>query len=60
MGLVAGFSQGYGWKIGPEPRYTMNVGPTIPAPMFKELKQNTEKYAGQAKLRKAASVMSLN
>jgi Protein of unknown function (DUF1329) len=55
VSLRAGYGQQYGWKIGSDPKFTVVVGPTINEPMFKQLRENTEKYAGQAKLRKVAT-----
>jgi hypothetical protein len=55
VGLLAGFSQRYGWKIGSDPRFTIVVGSTIHEPMFRQLRENTEKYAGQAKLQRTNS-----
>ena len=42
MGFVAAYSQRYGFKIGDDPKYTINVGPTVSVPMFKQLQENTE------------------
>jgi hypothetical protein len=53
--MQAGFSQQYGWKIGSDPKFTMVVGPTASEPMFHQLRENTEKYAGQAQLQKVAT-----
>lgn len=50
MGFVAGYSQRYGFKIGDDPKFTINVGPTVSVPMFKQLQENTERHAGQARL----------
>lgn len=50
--MIAGYSQRYLWKVGIDPKYTINVGPTIPVPMFTRLRENTEKYTGQTKLRR--------
>jgi Protein of unknown function (DUF1329) len=55
MAFVAAYSQRYGFKIGDDPRYTINVGPTITVPMFKQLRENTEKFMGQTRLRQVAS-----
>jgi len=55
MAFVAAYSQQYGFKIGDDPRYTINVGPTVSVQMFKQLRENTEKFAGQTKLRQVAS-----
>ncbi|HEV3115134.1 MAG TPA: DUF1329 domain-containing protein [Candidatus Binataceae bacterium] len=55
MALVAAYSQRYGFKIGDDPKYTINVGPTTPVPMFKQLRDNTEKYAGQTRLAPSSS-----
>ncbi len=55
VGVQAMFGQRYPWRIGPGPEFTMEVGPTIHVPMAKRLEENTEKYAGQTKLRKVDS-----
>src|SRR5579864_1111360 len=55
MAFVAAYSQRYGFKIGPDPKYTINVAPTISVPMFRQLRDNTEKYAGQTQLVRAPS-----
>jgi hypothetical protein len=55
VAFVAAYSQRYGFKLGDDPRYTINVGPAIAVPMFKQLRDNTEKFAGQTRLRQAAS-----
>jgi len=52
IGVQAMFSQRYLWKIGAGPEFTMVVGPTIRIPMARKLQEDTEKYAGQTKLRK--------
>ena len=53
--LLAGYGQQYGWKIGSDPRYAIVVGPTIQEQPFKQLRENTEKYAGQTRLKKIAT-----
>src|SRR5260370_11754743 len=55
VAFVAAYSQHYGFKIGEDPRYAINVGPAIAVPMFKQLLYNTEKYAGQTPLMQTAS-----
>ncbi len=55
IGLQAMFSQAYPFRVGSGPEFTIEVGPTIAVPMAKRLREDTEKYAGQAKLRKADS-----
>ena len=55
VSLLAGYSQRYGWKIGSDPKFTIVVGPTIHEAMFRQLRENTEKYAGQAKLQKVST-----
>jgi hypothetical protein len=52
MSMVAGYSQQYGWKVGPGPEYTIVVGPTLPFKFPTPLANATEKYAGQAQLQK--------
>jgi len=55
IGLQAMFSQSYSFRIGGGPEFTIEVGPTIGVPLAKRLKEDTEKYGGQAKLRKVDS-----
>jgi uncharacterized protein DUF1329 len=55
VGIQAMFGQKYPFRIGSGPEFTMVVGPTSPIPLAKRLQEDTEKYAGQAKLEKAAS-----
>jgi hypothetical protein len=55
IGIQAMFSQAYPFRVGGGPEFAVQVGPTIPVPMAKRLRENTEKYAGQAKLRKVDS-----
>ena len=55
VGVQAMFSQKYPWRIGPGPEFAMQVGPTIHVPMAKGCEEDTEKYAGQTKLRKVDS-----
>jgi hypothetical protein len=55
IGITAMFSQSYPYKIGSGPEFTMEIGPTIAVPMAKRLTEDTEKYAGQTKLRKVDS-----
>ena len=55
IGLQAMFSQSYPFKVGSAPEFTIEVGPTIPVPLARRLKEDTEKYAGQTKLRKVDS-----
>jgi Protein of unknown function (DUF1329) len=55
IGMQALFSQEYPLKIGAGPEFVMEVGPTIPVPLVTRLAQDTEKYAGQTKLRKVSS-----
>jgi hypothetical protein len=55
MALVAAYSQKYGFSVGDDAKYTINVGPTAAVPMFKQLRDNTEKYSGKARLRGTAS-----
>jgi uncharacterized protein DUF1329 len=51
VGLQAIYEGKFHWKIGPEPDYTIEVGPTITIPMPKKYTADTEKYAGQATLK---------
>lgn len=55
MAFVAAYSQRYDFKIGNDLKYTINVGPAAPVAMFKQLRENTERYSGQARLKRAAS-----
>jgi len=55
MGFVAAYSQRYGFRIGSDPKYTINVAATSSVPMFRQLRENSEKYAGQTRLRRSAS-----
>ena len=55
MALVAAYSQRYAFKIGDNPKYTIEVGPTTPVPMFKQLRDNTEKYALQSRLNRTGT-----
>ncbi|HEV3109980.1 MAG TPA: DUF1329 domain-containing protein [Candidatus Binataceae bacterium] len=54
IGVQAMFSQSYPFRVGSGPEFTMEVGPTVAIPMAAKLKEDTEKYAGQTKLRKVA------
>src|SRR5690348_8327793 len=47
IGIQAMFSQQYPFRVGSDPGFTIQVGPTVPIPMAKRLKEDTEKYAGQ-------------
>ncbi len=55
IGIQAMFSQAYPFRVGSGPEFAVRVGPTIAVPMAKKLKENTERYAGQVKLRKVDS-----
>jgi hypothetical protein len=55
VSMRAGFSGQYSWKLGPGPEYNMEIGPKTEYKFPRILIENTEKYAGQAKLRKVAS-----
>ena len=55
IGIQAMFSQSYPFRVGGGPEFTIEVGPTVAVPMARKLKEDTEKYAGQAKLRKVDS-----
>jgi len=50
VGMQTLYEGRYKWRIGPEPDYTVEVGPTTTIPMPKKFAADTEKYAGQAKL----------
>ena len=55
IGVQAMFSQAYAFRVGSGPEFTVQVGPTVAVPMAQKLKENTERYAGQTKLRKVDS-----
>ncbi len=48
--MQAAYSGAYGWKVGPQPDYTVEVAAPVSYPMPKKFVENTEKYGGQAKL----------
>jgi hypothetical protein len=52
MSLLASYSGSYGWKVGPGPEYTVVVGPTEAFKLPNGVAKATEKYAGQAQLKK--------
>ncbi len=52
MSLIAAYSGSYGWKVGPGPGYTVVVGPTEAFKLPNSVAKATEKYAGQAQLKK--------
>jgi len=52
VGLQAIYEGKRHWKIGPEQDYTIEVGPSTPIPMPKKFSSDTEKYAGQATLKR--------
>lgn len=47
------YSGEYHWQIGSGPEFTIEVGPTHDLPLPAKYKEDTEKYAGQARLAKA-------
>lgn len=55
VGMQALFSGKYPWKIGPEPEYTMEVGPTVHIPLSRKYLADTEKYSAQVRLRQVSS-----
>ncbi len=55
VGMQALFSGKYPWKIGPEPEYTIEVGPTIHIPLARKYLADTEKYSGKVQLRKVST-----
>ncbi len=55
IGVQAMFSQQYPFRADSSPDFTIEVGPTVTIPMAKRLREDTEKYAGQTKLRKVDS-----
>jgi hypothetical protein len=48
-GMIELFNGKYGWKINPD--VVMEVGPTIPVPLPKKYRNDTEKYSQSVKLR---------
>jgi hypothetical protein len=50
VGIQALFGGQYGFKVGDGPDFAMEVGPTQPAPMPKEMLANSEKYGHQTSL----------
>ena len=50
--LQAAFSGDYHWRIGPEPEFTIEVGPTTDYPLPKRYLDDTEKYKDQLRLEK--------
>jgi len=55
VSVQALFSGQYRLHIGPEPMYTIEVGPTHDFPQPGEVAKNTEKYSSQVKLEKLPS-----
>jgi hypothetical protein len=55
LGMQVLFEGKYSWKIGPEPEYTIEVGPTIHVPLARRYMADTEKYSGQVRLKKVSS-----
>ncbi len=53
--LQALYSGDYHWKIGPQPEFTIEVGPTHDFPLPKKFREDTEKYGGQATLEKLST-----
>ncbi len=51
VGIQALYSGQYGFKIGAGDGFAITVAPTIPIKLSKAMRENTEKYAGQSKLR---------
>src|SRR5260370_17413304 len=48
--VQAAFSGAYKWRIGSDPAYAMNVGPSHHFPLPRQFVEDTEKYGGQAQL----------
>ncbi len=48
--VQAAYSGKYKWHVGPEPEYTVEVGPTHHYPLYAKFVEDTEKYGGQAQL----------
>jgi len=55
IGMQALFSGHYAWKIGSGPEYAMEVGPTIPIPLSRKYRADTEKYSGKVRLKQVSS-----
>ncbi|HEY2105056.1 MAG TPA: DUF1329 domain-containing protein, partial [Candidatus Binataceae bacterium] len=55
VGMQALFSGKYPWKIGPEPEYAIEVGPTIHIPLARKYLADTEKYSAQVRLKKVST-----
>jgi hypothetical protein len=55
IGMQALFSGHYAWKIGSGPEYAIEVGPTIPIPLSRKYRADTEKYSGQVRLKQVSS-----
>jgi Protein of unknown function (DUF1329) len=55
VGLQAMFSGKYVFHVGDGVDYAINVGPTIPTPLPKEVQTNAERYGHQARLVKLPS-----
>src|SRR5271163_4067480 len=51
IGMQALFEGQYAFKVGEGDAFAITVGPTVPIKLSKAMQDNTEKYAGQAKLR---------
>jgi Protein of unknown function (DUF1329) len=52
MSMIAAYGGQYGWKVSNGPQATIVVGPTIPFKLPNSVAKATEKYAGQAQLKK--------
>jgi Protein of unknown function (DUF1329) len=52
VGMQAMFSGTYFFKIGSQPEYSIDVGPTIHIPLSKKYQSDTEQYSNQVRLRK--------
>jgi hypothetical protein len=55
IGLQALFSGRYPLRVGPQPEYTIEVGPTIHIPLAKKYFADTEHYSQGVKLRQVAT-----
>jgi hypothetical protein len=55
IGVQAMFNGAYPFRVGTQPDFAIEVGPTVSIPPAKRLQEDTEKYAGQTRLVKTDS-----
>jgi hypothetical protein len=55
VGMQALYGGKYAWKMGPEPEYTIEVGPTVHIPLSRKYATDTEKYSGQVRLKQIST-----